>query len=145
MKRISIVLAVLLCAAVAAIVFAAPEEKETKKPSRRQNVFMKQKLVYSQLVLEGLTLEKYDLIITNGRKMWNMSQDNLWQQLFSEEYKKHSQTFRDNVMAMIEAAREKKLDAAMEAYTKSLRSCYECHKYFRVEQRAKLPPKKSFE
>ena len=65
-----------------------------------------------------------------------MSQDNLWQQLFSEEYQQHSRTFRDNVLAMVDAAREKKLDAAIGAYAKSLQSCYDCHKYFRIEQRA---------
>jgi len=30
----------------------------------------------------------------------------------------------------------------MTAYSKAVQSCYDCHKYFRIEQRAKLPPKK---
>ena len=99
---------------------------------------MRQKLVYSQDVLEGLTLENYDLIVTKGMKMWNMGKSNLWQVIFADEYQKQSASYRGHVMAMVEAAREQKLEAAREAYVKSLQSCYDCHKYFKVEQRARL-------
>lgn len=148
MKTGRILGAALMCAAFSVALTNIAAEKETatpKKETRRQAVFMKQKLAYSQLILEGLTLEKYDLIITNGMRMWNMSKDNLWQQLRTEEYQKHSQTYRDNVLAMIDAARGKKIDSAREAYGKALQSCYDCHKYFSVEQRAKWPARKTYE
>ena len=145
MKKTRLVLGALLGAAFVVSICLSTAEQETKKPSRRQTTFMRQKLAYNQFVLEGLALEKFDLIITYGQKMWNMGQDNLWQQLFTEEYKTHSQNYRSNVLAMVDAARDKKLDAAMTAYRKSLQNCYDCHKYFRVEERAKAPRKKSFE
>ena len=127
------------------ILSEALAEKKLKKESQRMNTFMRQKLGYSQLVLEGLTLEKYDLIIANGQKMWNMARENLWQQLMTEEYKQDSQRYRDNVFAMIEAAREKKIEESRNAFGKTLQSCYDCHKHFNIPERAKLPPKKTYE
>jgi hypothetical protein len=126
------------------LVGQALAQKESKK-SGRMDTFMRQKLAYSQLILEGLTLEKYGLIVTNGQRLWNMGRDNLWQQVDTEEYRQQSQKFRDNVLALIEAGRDKKLDAAREAYAKTLQSCYDCHKYFKIVERAKLPPKRKYE
>jgi cytochrome c556 len=142
-RTISILIAGSLAAAL--ILTEALAEKDVKKESRRMNTFMRQKLSYSQLVLEGLTLEKYDLIIANGQKMWNMARENLWQQLFTEEYKQDSQKYRDNVFAMIEAAREKKVEEARNAFGKTLQSCYDCHKHFNIQERAKVSPKKTYE
>jgi cytochrome c556 len=142
---LNLTLAGLMLALGMLIVFISGRAEAPKNQSKRATVFMRQKLAYSQLVLEGLTLEKYDLITTYGQKMWNMAQTNLWSELLPVEYHQYSQKYRDNVLAMIDAAREKNLDGAMEAYRKSLQSCYDCHKYFRIEQRAKVPAKKNYE
>jgi len=39
---------------------------------------MRQKLVYSQGILQGMALEKYDLVSRNALHMRNMSKSNFW-------------------------------------------------------------------
>ena len=134
--NLSLIVLMLTSAVFASLLFG--ETSADKKEAKHATTFMRKKLVYSQNVLEGLTLENYDQIVTNGMKMWNMGKSNLWQVLFAEDYQKQSATYRGHVMAMVEAARAQKLEAAREAYVKSLQSCYDCHKHFKVEQRARL-------
>ena len=124
-----------LSSVVVAGVLLAQESKEQPRSPRASSVFMRQKLVYSQRVLEGLTLENYDLIVTNGIRMWNMSNSNVWQVIFNDEYNAKSAEFRGKVMTMIDAARDKNLAAAQDAYAETIRSCYDCHKTFYVSRR----------
>lgn len=144
MKRsTSLVLSgLLLCAVVAAIVSAGPGETEAGKPLFRKASFMSQKRLYSQLALEGLMLQQKELVVEYGTKMWNTSEDAVWRQLFQDEskdqvYQQQAKQFRNNILAMVEAARQDNLDSAMTAYARSIQSCYDCHKYVRAPGRAR--------
>ena len=131
LKRNVILIVLMLVSTVFVSVLVAQTLVERQDP-KRAKAFMRQKLTYSQNVLEGLTLENYDLIITNGIKMFNMSQRTAWQARSTDEYKKYSATYCDSVSAMIDAAREKKINAAREAYCRSVQSCYDCHNYCKL-------------
>lgn len=140
--RILIVIAALFCIALAAVVSGGRQETEAGKQLWRRANFMSQKRLYSQLALEGFMMEQRELIIDYGTKMWNSSEDNIWQELFKDEskdqvYKEQAKKFRGNVQAMVAAARQSNLDAAMEAYTRSIQTCYDCHKYVRARERAR--------
>jgi hypothetical protein len=96
--------------------------------------FMRQKLGYTQGVLEGITLEKYELIITNAALLRNMSQTNAFYVLKNAEYLQRITNFQSSVDALSEAARAGNQDRAAGAYSRVMQSCIECHKYFRRDQ-----------
>ena len=97
--------------------------------------FMRQKLAWSQGALEGLTLEKFELVSKNAIRMRDMTQSNGWFVYKQPDYMRHTTNFHKSVEALYMAAVDKNLDAATEAYTKVTRSCVDCHRIVRTEQR----------
>src|SRR5450759_773459 len=126
--RLNISLIVLALALATLAHFASGQNAPMKRGNAPAAGFMRLKMVYTQNILEGLTLENYDLIITNGVKMWGMGNSNLWQLTLVKDYRDMSDTYREHVLAMVDAARGKNIEAAREAYGKTLRSCYDCHR-----------------
>ena len=96
--------------------------------------FMRKKLNFAQGVLEGLTLEKFDLALTNAASLRDMSQTNIFRLTENKEYLARSTNFLRSVDTLINAAKDQNLERATEAYTVVARSCIECHKMFRREQ-----------
>jgi cytochrome c556 len=138
MKAKSVVLGVFVSAAVTLAALSHAQESKSERQHRRQANFMSEKRVFSQLALEGLMMDQPELVVEYGTKMWNATEGDVWQRLFRQESKnprfiQYSVEFRGNVQSMINAAKEKNPDAAMEAYKKSLQSCYDCHKHVRSQ------------
>lgn len=114
---------------------------------RRQETqaFMRQKLTWSLATLEGITLEKFDLVSKNAIRMRNMTQSNQWFTVRQPDYMRYTTNFYQSIDALYLAAVDKKLDAATEAYVKVSRNCVECHRLVRTEQRKNMgqaPPAK---
>jgi nitrate/TMAO reductase-like tetraheme cytochrome c subunit len=95
---------------------------------------MRLKLTYAQGVLEGITLEKFDLIITNAAKLRDMSQTNTFVLVGNRDYQTCRTNFQTSVDALTRAAKEQNSQKATEAYMKMAQSCFDCHKTFRREQ-----------
>ena len=122
--------AVILCS-VLILSFAACAGEALNKPTQ---LFMRQKLTFAQGVLEGITLEKFDLIITNAAKLRDMSQTNAFVLLGNRDYQMYRTNFQTSVDALSLAAKEQNNEKATEAYMKMTQSCFDCHKTFRREQ-----------
>jgi len=97
--------------------------------------FMRLKMAWSQGILEGLTLEKFDAVSKNAIRMRDMTQSNQWFVLKQPDYLARTTNFQQSVDALYMAAVDKNLDAATEAYLKVTRSCVECHRLVRTDQR----------
>jgi len=103
-------------------------------PERPTQPFMRQKLAFASGVLEGITLERFGLVVTNATALRDMSQTNAFLRLRNPNYLELTTNFQANVDALIAAAKAKNLSAATAAYEKTTESCVECHKSFRREQ-----------
>ncbi len=101
------------------------------KKSRATKEFMRDKLELAQGILEGLSVENYDLIISRSQKLSAMSQQADWKVFENPDYEQQSIAFRRNVDALTKAAKNKNLDGATLAYVRVTMSCVECHKYVR--------------
>ena len=99
---------------------------------------MRVKLRHAQQVLEGLTLEDYDLISENADKMSLLSSATQWQVIQSPEYVRRSGEFRRATDALAAAAKNKNLDGATLAYVRMTMRCVDCHKYVRSVRQARL-------
>jgi len=96
---------------------------------------MRQKLILSQGVLEGLTLEDYNLVATNSVKLRDMSANNLWLRIGHKESNTMTVRYAAHLKDLREAAESENLRKATEAYHKVIESCVECHRWFRTSQR----------
>ena len=102
----------------------------------RVGAFMRAKLAHSAAVLEGLSLEDYDLIEKGAQELALASQDSSWQVLQTEDYARQSVEFRRSCDGLRRAAKEKNLDAAVLAWMDVTMKCVQCHRYVRDEARA---------
>jgi hypothetical protein len=125
-------LAVSITLTTVAVSLWAADPKPTRAATQ---AFMRQKLGWSQATLEGLTLEKFDLVSKNAIRMRDMTQSNQWFTLRQPDYLVLTTNFQKSVDALYMAAVDKKLDAATEAYMNVTRNCVECHRLVRTEQR----------
>jgi len=97
-------------------------------------IFMRQKLAYSQNIVEGIALEKYDLVVTNATKIWRMTQTNAWLSTKNIIYESKTDKFQKDVAALVDAARTKDTRVMLVAYSKVTADCVSCHQTCRREQ-----------
>lgn len=96
--------------------------------------FMRAKLGHAQHVLEGLSLEDYDLIARGAQELALASQASSWQVLQTEEYARQSAEFRRSCDSLRAAAKAKNLDGAALAWMEVTMKCIQCHKYVRDQK-----------
>src|SRR5690348_16450923 len=115
-----------------AATFLAARAQEQKTRTRAE--FMRMKLEYSKLVLEGLTLENYETIIKNARALKKLSEAAEWEVPTipnADEYLVFTGEFQRLADEMAKKAREKNMDGATLAYLRLTMNCVNCHKYVR--------------
>src|SRR6516162_11929118 len=96
--------------------------------------FMRMKLEYSKLVLEGLTLENYQTIIKNAQALKKLSEAAEWEVPTipnASEYIVFTSEFQRLADELVKKAREKNMDGATLAYLRLTMNCVNCHKYVR--------------
>jgi len=104
------------------------------KKDRTTQEFMRRKLSYADAILQGLTLERFDLVLTNAIKLRNMNMTNAFVKLSNPEYREKVVNFQKSVEALASQAQDRKLDLATTAYSQVIHNCVDCHKTFRHEQ-----------
>jgi hypothetical protein len=127
-KWISLVVLTIL---VAGGLFA--EDVAHKKMTTIQ-IFMRQKLGYSEKIVEGITLENYSLVISNGVQLRLMTKSNVWMELKSSVYLEKTGHFQTDVTAMLDAAGASNTPVLLKAYTQVTADCVDCHQCFRPDQ-----------
>jgi hypothetical protein len=105
-------------------------------PARRE--FMRQKLEFSKLILEGLTLENYDSIGRNARALKRLSEASEWEVPTipnAVDYVTFTGEFQRLCDELVAKSKEKNIDGATLAYLRLTMSCVNCHKYVRFAAR----------
>ena len=105
-----------------------------KDHERRTQPFMRQKLVYAQAILEGITLERFDLVVTNATHLRDMSQTNAFLILANPDYMQCITNFQASVDALKTAAKNGERDQVFQSYVKMTENCVACHRVFRRAQ-----------
>ena len=131
----------LLVTAVLAGVIGIIAHAQSGSPTKE---LMRKKLEHTQSILEGITLENFDLVAGHAARLGALSQEGAWRASDTPEYAEHSAMFRRNVEKLKKAAKERNLDAATLAYTKLTFNCVECHKYLRDRKVADLTNRQIF-
>ena len=123
--------------AALALLLVAGTSSSAETPSAQRvamQSFMRQKLVLSQSLLEGLSLERYEQVQKSALQLRKMSQTNAWSALGNVQYRAQMTNYQANLDALWAAAGERSLDAAASAYAKVVVNCVDCHRIVRVDQ-----------
>src|SRR5208283_1558231 len=109
------------------------------QPERRnRSDFMRQKLEYSKNVLEGLSLEQYDLIERNAKALKVLSQAAEWEVPMipnATDYVAMTSEFQRYADELVRCAKQSNIDGATLAYVKLTMNCVQCHKLVRFANR----------
>lgn len=95
---------------------------------------MREKLDFSKKILEGLTVENFDLISTNAKALRKLSQASEWEVPTipnANEYVVFTGEFQRLCDELVVKSREKNIDGATLVYLRLTMSCVNCHKYVR--------------
>jgi hypothetical protein len=106
-----------------------PDEQEKAKS------LMKQKLVFSQNVLAGLTEGDFDKVSSNAKAMNVLSYLEKWKQADMEEYKRQLTYFDMANKELIRHAKQKNIDGATLWYNLLTTSCVQCHTIVRTARK----------
>ena len=113
---------------------AGPRGEGPKPEPPTRSGFMRQKLEFSKLVLEGLAVENYDMIAKNARTLRKLSTASEWEVPTipnADQYVVFTGDFQRLCDDLAKTARDKNLDGATLAYVRLTMSCVNCHKYVR--------------
>jgi hypothetical protein len=111
----------------------AVERTGEAQPGKRA-AFMRQKLDFAKDLLEGLTLEDFDLIADRAKKLRKLSEAAEWEvyTIPHTDYTRYSAEFQHLASDLLKHATAKNLDAATISYTQLTLNCVNCHKFARL-------------
>jgi hypothetical protein len=124
--RRAVPVAVSVCLLGIAVIYAGDEPKDDE-PS----IWMKQKLAYSQRILNGLATEDYEMIAENATAMKGLSRIEGFVRSKTEGYRTQLKTFEFATSELIRNSEQENLDGATLAFTQMTISCVNCHKEIR--------------
>ncbi len=136
MKRAITIVVVVLVTLGAPGLASRGDDKEPKGVKE----LMHKKLVSSQKILEGISLNDFKIVATNADDLIDISKQTEWRVLKTPQYEVHSNEFRRNAENLIKNSKDKNLDAAALSYVELTLTCVRCHKYVREERMVRLDP-----
>lgn len=113
---------------------AKKSEPKGKSPLKTAALakFMRAKLGATQLVLEGLTVEDFDMIAKGAKELSALSKAEQWRVSEDPLYANHSAEFVRVAKKLQQQAEEKNLDGAALNYVQLTMTCIECHRFTRT-------------
>ena len=122
-----------------ALAWQQQEEKGRPKASPQDSDliarrdFMRSKLMYSQLILEGLTTDDFDMIDKAIENLKMVTEGEMWVAFDDDEkYRELTQDFRNATESMLQAAESENLDATAMRFYQMNTTCIDCHKHIRA-------------
>ena len=137
----SLIVACLFLLVFSGVVFAWQQQEESKPRTLPQDPdliarrdFMRSKLMYSQLVLEGLTTDNFEMVDQAIENLQMVTEGEMWVAFDDDDdYRKLTQDFKTATSRMAEAAATKNLDATAMRFYQMNTSCIDCHKHIRAQ------------
>jgi hypothetical protein len=114
----------------------ALQESGPQRPPTSHQLLMRDKLVYSNKGLEGLSMADYGKIAEAGNMLGVIARAAVMQSNPTEQYLQMNKNFQEQARDLERHAKEKNLDAASMDYMRITLTCVQCHNYIR-ERRIK--------
>ncbi len=120
-----------VCLATALALMAAAPALHSQGQDKTLADLMQRKLKFSQTILEGVAVNDFAKITDGARELIEVSKAAEWRAIKTPRYELHTNEFRRNAETLIQAAKDKNIDAAALAYVDLTLTCVKCHKYTR--------------
>lgn len=115
-----------------------PESASNRDTAAKQtenfSALMRMKLEKAKQILEGLSLEDYELVEKSAKELNLYSMESGWNAIQTNEYAMQSRDFRRACEVIVAAANEKDINRAALGYVALTVRCVECHSYMRQQQ-----------
>ncbi len=98
---------------------------------------MREKLVHSQILLEAVVTSDWASLETHSRELERLTNDPRWMVLKYAEYAKQSSAFVRAIRDLHQAAVQRDVEKAPQAYVAVALKCVECHRYLARARLAK--------
>jgi hypothetical protein len=112
-----------------------PPESQKKKsddePEPLLKSFMRQKLVSSNRILEGLVTDNFEMVEQSADELMQMSVEATWRVSNDALYRRYSTEFHDAVGEMKEKAQAKSSEGTSLAWMNVTMRCLKCHEWVR--------------
>ena len=113
----------------------ANAQDETKPQKPALELTMRNKLEAASKVLEGLAVEDKELIHEGTEVLTELSKAEVWQVLRDTEYREHTQSFRNAIRRLDEAAQKSEFASAQLEWLSANKSCFDCHNHIRATRK----------
>jgi hypothetical protein len=97
---------------------------------------MREKLTHTQAILRALMVSDLKSLEEESTALARLTRAEGWRVLTAPEYLRQSAAFEQAALDLVEAAKQKDLDAAAVGYTSMTMRCYQCHRYLKGVRRA---------
>jgi hypothetical protein len=105
--------------------------------TQQLNRVMRDKLAYAQQTLEAIVTSDWVSLETNSRELEQLTNDPRWMVLKYPEYARHSAAFVQAIRDLHQAAAQRDLEKAPQAYIAVTLKCVECHRYLARQRLAR--------
>ena len=109
----------------------AKGERPQKPDPKKVKELMRRKLVDSQKILEGISLNDFKLISKHADDLVQITKDPGWMADKTQRHKVFTDEFRRGAEALSKAAKDKNIDRASLTYLEMTLTCFNCHRYAR--------------
>lgn len=106
---------------------ASPETAPQGAPVK----FMRHKLDASTKILEGLTIEDADLIVSGAKELVEMTSAERWLVTNDIMYRQFSADYQRSAKNLLEAAEKKNFDGVALKWIDTTMQCLDCHRFVR--------------
>ncbi len=110
--------------------------------SQQFSALMRMKLEKAKGILEGLSLENYQLVNKNAKELRLLSLESGWNAIQTKEYSDQSEEFRRACDIIAESADQQDINRAALGYVALTVHCVECHSYMRGHNQRPQPEHK---
>ena len=104
------------------------------------NRVMRDKLAYAQKTFEAVVTSDWVSLETNSRELERLTNDPRWMVLKYPEYARHSTAFVQAIRDLHQAAAQRDLEKAPQAYVGVALKCVDCHRYLARQRIAQSKP-----
>jgi hypothetical protein len=92
---------------------------------------MRAKLTHSQKILEAILTSNYNSLERESGALVRITESPAWTVLNSPEYRRQSDAFLAVTRNLVDAAKQRDLDAAATHFSSLTMTCYQCHRYMK--------------
>ena len=117
----------IVCLGIA--VASAQDEQKNQAPPKKN--LMTLKLEHAQKTLAAVAQNDYSEVQKNANELIRISKELAWKQVRTERYEELGKEYRNELEALIKAAKAKNNDAMALGYVKMSLACFNCHNHVR--------------